>query len=215
MSVVFVLVTAFLLGGLPWSLWVARHHGIDLREHGSGNLGATNVYRVLGWKMGLGVLVLDVAKGVAAVAMARMVLAGGAGPAFAGLFAVAGHMFTPFAGFRGGKGVATSLGAMLGLAEVASLMSVLVWLGTMLFCGWVSLASGMGALALPVFVHWTRDDLGARYPWVLALSVCLALLVIVRHRSNWERIAEGKEQPIWEDRPESPGEGAQPPEAAT
>ncbi len=207
---VLVILTAFVLGSLPWSLWVGRRYGVDIRKHGSGNLGATNVYRVLGWKLGLGVLMLDIAKGGAAVALARLAGEGGAVPTLAALAAVAGHMFSPFAGFKGGKGVATGFGVFLGLAPIAGAMAFLVWLGTMLLTGWVSLASAMGAVVLPAFVIWTRDDLGARYPWVLALSLALATLVVIRHRSNWRRLAAGTEQRIWERRPETPEGGAEP-----
>jgi glycerol-3-phosphate acyltransferase PlsY len=204
------LVTAFVLGSLPWSQWAARRRGLDLRAHGSGNLGATNVYRVMGWKWGLGVLVLDVAKGTLAVVVARSLSPGGGLPAAAALTAVAGHAFSPFAGFRGGKGVATGLGVLLGLAPLAGALSFLVWLAVVALCGWISVASGVAAVLLPVFVVTTRQDLEARFPWVFALSLALTVLVLVRHRANWRRVARGAEQPIWERRPETPSGGAAP-----
>ncbi len=210
---VLVLVLGYLLGSLAWSLWVGRLHGTDLRRHGSGNLGATNVYRVLGWKWGVGVLLLDIGKGTLAVVLARALAppqAAGALPALAGLAAVAGHMFTPFAGMKGGKGVATGLGIFLGLAPEAALLAFAAWFGALVLGGWVSVASGIAAALLPVMVVLTRDDLGPRYPWVLALSLLLAALVLVRHRSNWRRVAEGREQALWEHRPETPGGGAAP-----
>lgn len=206
------LLLAFLLGSLPWSLWVGRARGVDLRRHGSGNLGATNVYRVLGWRLGLGVLLLDILKGTAAVLLARLLAPGaleGGGPALAGLAAVAGHMFTPFASFRGGKGVATGLGIFIGLAPAAALFAFGVWAAVVLYTGWISLGSGMGALALPVFILLTREDLAGRFGWTFGLAAAVALLVVVRHRSNWSRIREGREQAIWERRPEAP-EGAAP-----
>ncbi len=209
----FSLVAAFFLGSLPWGLWAGRLRGVDVRRHGSGNLGATNVYRVLGWKWGVGVLLLDVAKGTAAVALARAAApagAAGAGPAAAGLAAVAGHMLTPFAGFKGGKGVATGLGVILGLAPGAGAMSFAVWVAVMAMTGWVSVASGIASLFLPAFVVVTRADLGPRYPWVLALSALICALVLVRHRSNWKRVSEGREQAIWEHRAETPEGGAAP-----
>lgn len=205
---IMVLVVAFLLGSLPWSLWIARRYEIDIREHGSGNLGATNVYRVLGWRLGILVLALDIAKGTAAVALARATGLGGAMVTAAALAAVAGHMFTPFAGFRGGKGVATGMGVFLALAPVAASMSFLVWAAALALTGWVSVASGMGSLVLPFFVIWTREDLEARFPWVLWLSIFVAALILVRHRSNWKHLAEGREQRIWEHRPEDPRKGA-------
>jgi len=207
------LVAAYLLGSLAWSLWAGRMQGVDLRRHGSGNLGATNVYRVLGWRWGIAVLLLDIAKGTAAVVLARVLAPAavrGVLPAAAGMAAVAGHMFTPFARFKGGKGVATGLGVFLGLAPEAAVLSFVVWLAVLAFTGWVSVASGVGALFLPVFVGMTRDDLGPRYPWVLAVSILLVLLVLVRHRTNWKRVAAGREQAIWEKRPETPEGGAAP-----
>ena len=202
--------TAYLLGGLPFSLWVARSRGIDLRTQGSGNLGATNVFRVLGWRWGLFVLALDIAKGALAVALARLLSPGGGLPTLAGLAAVIGHLYTPFAGFRGGKGVATGLGVFLGLAPDAAILSFLVWCSVLAFGGWVSLASGAGAVLLPLFVLGTREDLAARFPWVLSLAVTLALMVVIRHRRNWSRLGDGSEQKIWERRRETPEGGAEP-----
>jgi glycerol-3-phosphate acyltransferase PlsY len=207
------LLVAFVLGSLPWSQWTARRRGIDLRREGSGNLGATNVYRVMGWKWGLGVLLLDVGKGVLAVAVARTLSPGGGLPAAAALAAVAGHAFSPFAGFRGGKGVATGLGVLLGLAPAAGILSFLVWLAVVGLCGWISVASGTAALLLPVFVVLTRQDLGLRFGWVLALSLALCILVLVRHRANWGRVVRGVEQPIWGRGPEAPSPEPASPEA--
>jgi glycerol-3-phosphate acyltransferase PlsY len=203
-----LLVAGFLLGSLPWSLWWARSRGIDLRKVGSGNLGATNVYRALGLLPGLAVLALDIGKGTLAVILARTFAEGGAVPAVVGLAAVAGHMASPFARFRGGKGVATGFGVFLGLAPLAAVGALLVWGAALILGGWVSVASALGALVLPVFVHLSRLDLGPRYPWALGLSILVAVLIIVRHRANWARLARGREQAIWENRPETPGEGA-------
>lgn len=210
MTAAVVVLTAYLLGSLPWSLWVGRSRGVDLRRHGSGNLGATNVYRVLGWRLGLLVLALDIAKGAIAVALARALVGGGVVPAAAALAAVMGHMLTPFAGFKGGKGVATGFGVFLGLAPVPAVLAFLVWASVLALCGWVSVASGLAAGFLPVFVALTRDDLGRRYPWTLGLAVLVALLVLVRHLPNWRRVARGAEQAIWERRVEHPDTGALP-----
>jgi glycerol-3-phosphate acyltransferase PlsY len=215
MSAAVAVAAAFLLGSLPWSQWTARRRGLDLRRHGSGNLGATNVYRVMGWKWGVPVLILDIGKGILAVVIARALSPGGGVPAAAALAAVAGHSFSPFVGFRGGKGVATGLGVFLGLAPVAGILAFLVWLATVALCGWISVASGVAALLLPVFVLVTREDLGVRFPWVLGLSIALAALVLVRHRANWSRVARGAEQAIWERRPESPPGGASSGETAS
>ena len=207
----FVLVVSFLLGSLPWSLWVGQTKGVDLRKTGSGNLGATNVYRVLGWKLGLLVLVLDIVKGLIAVQFSRG-LDPHAGwlPAAAGMAAVLGHMCSPFAGFKGGKGVATAFGVFLGLAPIASLLSFIVWVATLALAGWVSVASCLAALMLPVFVFITRDDIQSRFPWAFGLAIMIALLVTLRHSKNWERLRRGGEQRIWEKRVETPEQGAMP-----
>jgi len=207
----FVLVVSFLLGSLPWSLWVGQTKGMDLRKTGSGNLGATNVYRVLGWKLGLLVLVLDIVKGLIGVEFSRG-LDPHAGwlPAAAGMSAVLGHMFSPFAGFKGGKGVATAFGVFLGMAPMASLLSFTIWVATLALGGWVSVASCLAALLLPVFVFITRDDIQARFPWAFGLAIMIALLVTFRHSKNWDRLRHGAEQRIWEKRVETPEQGAVP-----
>jgi acyl phosphate:glycerol-3-phosphate acyltransferase len=211
MWIAFVLVISFLLGSLPWSLWVGQTRGVDLRRVGSGNLGATNVYRVLGWKLGFFVLVLDILKGLIAVEFSRG-LDPHAGwlPAAAGLAAVLGHMASPLAGFKGGKGVATAFGVFLGLAPIASVLSLIIWVATLALAGWVSVASCLAAVMLPVFVFITRDDLESRFPWSFGLAIMVALLVVLRHGKNWERLRHGAEQRIWEKRVETPEQGAMP-----
>ncbi|NNF05378.1 MAG: glycerol-3-phosphate 1-O-acyltransferase PlsY [Candidatus Eisenbacteria bacterium] len=195
------LALAFVLGAIPWSLWVSRLRGVDLRAQGSGNLGATNVYRVMGFKVGLLVLLLDVGKGVLAVVLARQFAPGAlAGwlPMFAGMLAVIGHVFTPFAGFKGGKGVATGLGIMIGLAPQVALCGFGVWVGTLLLGGWVSLASGLGALMVPISTVLLQSEMGERYASVLLVGVSMSLLILIRHRANWMRLAQGKEKAIWD-----------------
>ncbi len=198
MDPVIAVLVGYLLGSLPFSVWIARLRGVDLRAHGSGNLGATNVYRVVGWREGLLTLLLDVAKGTAVVLLSHRLVPGSAFvPAVAGLAAVAGHMATPLAGFKGGKGVATGFGVFLGLAPVAALLGVLVWGSVLALSGWVSLASGVAAVTLPLWVGATRDGLGERYPIVLVLAAITAVLVVARHRPNWVRIVEGREPTLW------------------
>ena len=204
MVILLVLGSAFILGAIPWSLWIARQRDTDLRAHGSGNLGATNVYRVMGLRWGVLVLLLDVSKGVVAVVMARALTDSGVLPVGAAMAAVIGHMFSPFAGFRGGKGVATSLGIYLGLAPLAGAMGFAVWAATIALCGWVSVASAVGAISIPIFVIVTRDALENRFPWVLGLSILIMMVVVWRHRTNWTRLDQGMEQRIWERKPETP-----------
>jgi len=191
--------TAFLLGALPFALWVGRAaRGIDVRRHGSGNLGATNVLRVLGPGWGLLTLALDVGKGWAAVALAPGWLglpaasAGGAWPLAGCAAAVLGHMFTPLAGFRGGKGVAATLGGFIGLAPLAALAGAAGFVLTVAAWRYVSLGSLVMALILPAAAAWLGPPPPVRWA-VVGLGAALAVLVAWRHRANWARIARGTE----------------------
>ena len=192
---------AYLLGSLPWALWVGQLvRGIDVREHGSRNLGATNVYRLLGPGLGLTVFALDMAKGAAAVLAARglggAAFPGGAeGAGLAGaVAAVLGHVFPAFAGFRGGRGVATAAGAMLAVAPRASGLALGVFALTLALSRRVSVGSVSAALAFIVFL-WLlapgRHGAGASATALVGSAV--ALLVVVRHVPNLRRLARGEE----------------------
>jgi len=188
-----VCAAAFLLGAVPFSWLLARLvRGVDIRSVGSGNIGATNVARSIGMGPGLVALVLDAAKGSAAVLLARWLLAGEAHPAvleaLAGGMAILGHNFTPFMRFRGGKGVATGAGVFGVLAPWALLAAVLVFILTVAVSRMVSLGSVLAAASLPVAVY-ALD--GGRA--VVALSLLVASLVIARHRTNLRRILAGNE----------------------
>jgi len=195
-----VVLLGFLCGALAWGLWIGRAaRGIDVREHGSRNLGATNVYRVLGPGLGVTTLVLDILKGAAPVWIVRAwpLAAGFPGgrewaAVAAGLAAVLGHVFTPFAGFRGGKGVATTVGVLLALAPPAFLVFVIVFFLTLAVTRYVSLGSTLGAIAFCVALP--RFTAGGWRSPVFALGVVLALVVIVRHRDNYRRLARGEER---------------------
>jgi acyl phosphate:glycerol-3-phosphate acyltransferase len=217
---ILALLGAFLLGSLPWGLWLGRLlRGIDVRRQGSGNLGATNVYRVLGPGPGIAVLLLDAGKGAAAVFLARAILhagpaAGGAAagaaadaaraaasapavdwPGLAALAAaVVGHSFTPFAGFRGGKGAATAAGAWGVVAPLP--LAIVMGVFTALFAirRIVSLATISAAVALPIATGLLRPR-----PWadpLFWLSVVTCALILLRHRSNLSRLAAGSERPL-------------------
>lgn len=183
---------SYLLGATPTSYWVGRaFHGLDLREHGSGNLGATNAFRVLGWKSALPVILVDVAKGWLPVWLFAD-LAGVAFPwalAF-GTAAIVGHMFSVWVGFKGGKGMATSAGVFLALAPWAVLAGFLIWLAVALVTGYVSLASVVVSAALPPLVWGTPHQGGST---LVAFSAALAAFVIFKHRSNIGRLMRGEE----------------------
>ncbi|HSM03074.1 MAG TPA: glycerol-3-phosphate 1-O-acyltransferase PlsY [Longimicrobiales bacterium] len=188
-----LLPVAYLLGATPTSLWVGRaFHGVDLRTEGSGNLGATNTFRVLGWKAALPVVVFDVFKGWLPTAL----FAGWAGePSLGwslayGSAAIVGHVFSIWAGFRGGKGVATSGGVFLALAPWAVLVSAVVFAVLVGRTRIVSVGSLAAAAVLPVAVALTphRGGTGA-----VVFAVVLAVFVIWAHRSNIERLRRGEE----------------------
>ena len=192
----------YLLGSCPNGFLIGRLRGVDIRQHGSGNIGATNVLRVLGKKWGYLVFALDAFKGFAAVRLAFYLasvlnpdggyreLVGIAG----GLACILGHTFPVWLRFRGGKGVATSAGVLLGLMPLAVVSVFLVWLGLFKATRYVSVASIGAAFALPFFVAlYLRINMltGAS---LLPFSILIAGVVIWRHRSNIQRLLHGNEQ---------------------
>lgn len=185
------LLAAYLLGSIPTSFWVGRAvAGIDLREHGSKNLGATNLFRVLGWKYAIPVGMFDVLKG----ALPVLVIAPAVGsapwvPVLLGATAVLGHVYSVFAGFRGGKGVATAAGTVAALAPLALLASAVVWSVVVWVSGYVSLGSILGAVIFPV-AAWLLQP-GDRY--TVAAGVILAGLIVFTHRGNIRRLLQGTE----------------------
>ncbi len=195
-------VIGYLLGSCPNGYLVSRARGIDIRQHGSGNIGATNVLRVLGKKWGYLVFALDALKGFAAV---RIAFAIGSASLIgdtqrdlvgivAGLACILGHTFPVWLGFRGGKGVATSAGVLLGLMPIAVFSVLAVWLLLFQITKYVSVASIGAALALPLFViAYLRFGMltGAS---LLPFSILIGGVVVWRHRSNMQRLLQGKEQ---------------------
>jgi glycerol-3-phosphate acyltransferase PlsY len=189
-------VAAFLLGAIPTGLWVGRWKGIDVRTQGSGNIGATNVWRVVGKIPGLLVLVVDVAKGWLPVAwIAPWVVGqwGGIGletlKILVAVAAVSGHIWNPFLRWRGGRGVATGLGVLLGLDFRVGLAALGIWIVTVSLTRYVSVASMTAAFFSPFLIAaWKLPTL-----WVLG-GVCVALAIIARHRPNIRRLLR-KEEP--------------------
>lgn len=183
-------VAAYLLGAIPTSYLVARLRGIDLRQHGSGNLGATNTYRVLGWRAATPVFIVDILKGW----FPTQFFPGWDGadlPELAlvyGAAAIVGHVFSVYVGFRGGKGVATSAGVLLALAPLAVVVGLVLWGSIVFFTGYVSLASIIAAAAVPPVILVVQ---GARA--VFWLSLGLAAFVVFAHRANLRRLWRGEE----------------------
>ncbi|MBW3534549.1 MAG: glycerol-3-phosphate 1-O-acyltransferase PlsY [Gemmatimonadetes bacterium] len=192
MNPLLLLVLAYLLGAIPTSFWVGRSlYGVDLRHEGSGNLGATNTLRVLGWKAALPVMLVDVGKGWLPVWLFSRLDGAPWGWALAyGGAAILGHVFSVWVRFRGGKGVATSAGVFLGLAPLAVLAGFVVWMATALTTRIVSPASILAALTIPIALLFTPHRGGDA---LLAFTVGLAAFVLWAHRGNVRRLVRGEE----------------------
>jgi len=189
-------VLAYLLGSLPTAVWVGkRFYGLDVREHGSKNAGATNTFRVLGKKPGIFVLAIDVIKGFLAVSIMTwntQHLGEDEQSYFqiaAAIAAVVGHMFPVFAQFKGGKGVATSLGVILGLYPAAAGVCVVVFLVVFIASHYVSLGAIVAAFIFPLMVNFVFESSF----WLKAFSWVLAALVIYKHKLNIRRLLAGNE----------------------
>ena len=201
LALVLVLVGSYLLGSIPFGYLAGRIAGIDIRKAGSGNIGATNVVRVVGKPYGYPVFVLDFLKGLGAVRISIAIATGlrpeSASPevfgVLAAIFAVIGHSFPFWLKFRGGKGVATSAGALFGLMPLATLIGVAIWIVTFLLTRYVSVASVTAAVALPLVIGimtWLNQSYGKA---LFYSSLCIAAVVIWRHHSNLSRLVRGTE----------------------
>lgn len=187
---------AYLLGSIPTAVWVGkRFYQLDIREHGSKNAGATNTFRVLGKKPGIIVLLIDIIKGIAAVLLMKFTI-GQLEPDIqsyfliaAAIMAVIGHMFPIFAQFKGGKGVATSLGVILALYPAAAGICVGVFLIVFIISHYVSLGAIVTSVAFPLLVAFVfRESLPLEI-----FSIALAALVIYKHKLNIQRLIQGNE----------------------
>lgn len=192
---------AYLLGSIPAGYIAGRIAGLDVRKVGSGNIGATNVTRVLGKRFGYPVFIVDFAKGLAAVAVGMMIAkAAQSTPQFvdlcgaiAAIFSVIGHSYPIWLGFKGGKGVATSLGSLFGLNWVAAAVACVVWISMFQLTRYVSLSSIAAALALPVTIATMLFLKQLQTPILLYFALCLAAIIVLRHRSNLSRLLKGTE----------------------
>jgi len=184
---------AYLLGAAPCGVLIARANNIDIREHGSGNIGATNVARTLGKKQGLLTLAGDCAKGLIAALTAGYLLDNPAEIAVAGVLAVAGHMFSVFLKFKGGKGVATGLGVFMVLMPPAGLAAIAVFALAVAVSRYVSVGSILGALSLPLFGALFKMPL----PYIYA-SMAVSLAVTMKHHENIQRLWAGTEAKLLE-----------------
>ncbi|MFZ9388955.1 MAG: glycerol-3-phosphate 1-O-acyltransferase PlsY [Chitinophagaceae bacterium] len=207
MNELLLIILAYLIGSIPTSVWVSRHFfDIDIRDYGSGNAGATNTYRVLGPRWGSFVMVMDMLKGMMAVKLALLL------PEYAdseinfqnlqtglGLAAVVGHIFPIWADFRGGKGVATLFGLVLGISPWTALSCVGIFILVLYLTRFVSLSSILASIAFPVFILVIFN---VENPLYRIFAISVALMVLLTHQKNISRLLKGSESkvPIFRNR---------------
>jgi len=201
---VWALILAYLIGSIPTAVWIGRSfYGIDVREYGSGNAGATNTFRVLGKKAGIPVMLIDILKGFAATNLAFFIGLSVTGPHHSvqfvnyqlalGITAVMGHLFPVFAGFRGGKGIATLTGMILAVHLQASLLCILVFLLVLLITRYVSLSSIAAGFAFPLSTIFVFH---VSVRSIIVYGMCICVLILVTHQKNIERLMKGKESKV-------------------
>lgn len=201
MNLLLIVISAYIIGSVPTAYWIGKlFFGLDIREHGSKNMGASNTFRVMGPVWGIIVLIIDMAKGVAAVLLAQNVQSAdllGTEKMFwqliLGLVAVFGHVFPLFAGFKGGKGVATLFGVVLAIQPITALISVAAFLVVVFLTKYISLGSIIATVVFMLCVWFAFNESNVYIRW---FSIVAALLVIITHRSNLVRMIKGSEKKI-------------------
>lgn len=197
MLIVLLFVLSYLLGSIPTSIWIGKwFYGIDIRQHGSGNAGATNMIRVLGWKAGLPVFIIDVLKSFAAVELAYLSPIHSGTTLFInfqivlGLIALIGHIFPLLAGFKGGKGVAALLGVIITLTTGPALLTFGIFLLVFLLFKYVSFGSMIAGISYPLIVSFLYPSLSDSFK---IASIVMALILLITHRKNIIRLLKGEE----------------------
>lgn len=187
---ILTLFLSYLIGSIPFALIIGKlFYKVDIREHGSGNLGATNTFRILGKKAGIVVLVADMLKGTLACLL-PLLFNSNVNPIFCGLLAILGHVYPIFAGFRGGKAVATSTGVFLFLSPFSILTGFIVFVLTLAFSKYVSLSSIFASISVFIYSLLFEDKL------IVALSFFISIFIIFKHRGNIRKIINGNENKI-------------------
>jgi glycerol-3-phosphate acyltransferase PlsY len=197
--IILEILAAYLLGSIPSAVWIGKMlYGVDVRQHGSGNAGATNVIRVLGYKAGVPVMLVDVFKGWLAVQLAVWLPVPGLSAEIMvyvrigmALAAVLGHVFPVYAGFKGGKGVGTIAGAGIALFPLALLLVLVVFIIVFAITHYVSLSSILASLAFPFVIFFV---IGIRHPGLIGLSLLVAVFIPATHRKNIRRLLKGEER---------------------
>ncbi len=195
-------IASYLVGAIPFGLLIGRLAGVDVRASGSGNIGATNVARLLGKKFGLITLILDCLKGFVPIFLASKLLPGGSGGQtvllLCGLLAVVGHMFPIYLGFKGGKGVATGLGVFLFLSPPAIGITLLVFIATVALSGFVSAGSLLASGLFPLWLRLLGEPAGP-----IVTGMIIAALIWIKHHENIGRLIRGEEK-SWKKKPAVP-----------
>jgi glycerol-3-phosphate acyltransferase PlsY len=210
MEILLIVLTSYLIGSIPTAIIISKlFFGFDIRQKGSGNMGSTNAFRVLGWKAGLAVQLFDILKGIAAVTVGVLIFNGhlpftNATPfedatiikLIAGSAAVMGHIWTAFAGFKGGKGINTALGMLIGIAPVEVAVAAGIFLLVVLSSGYISLGSIIAAVSLPttMLVRYNIFHVDIQgYHTLIFFCIGIAVLLVYTHRANIRRLFEGRE----------------------
>jgi glycerol-3-phosphate acyltransferase PlsY len=204
LSLIVIIFLSYLAGSIPTSIIMSKlTRGIDIRDHGSGNAGATNVIRVLGWKIGIVVIIVDVGKGVLATLLISKLridpvpISHNLVQIIAGLSAVLGHIWTIFAGFKGGKGVGTAAGMLFSLYPVAGIICLVIFAIVLLGGRYVSLASMTAAISLPIVILILNKFFNYSISnELLYFAIFMAHLIVFTHRSNIKRLIKGEENRI-------------------
>ncbi len=204
LSLILIIFLSYLAGSIPTSIIMSKlTRGIDIRDYGSGNAGGTNTIRVLGWKIGIIVILVDIGKGVLATLLISKLridplpISDNLAQILAGLSAVLGHIWTIFAGFKGGKGVGTAAGMLFSLYPIAGLICLIIF-GTVLLTGrYVSVASMTAAVSLPIVILILNNFFNyAISKELFYFAILMALLIVFTHRSNIKRLLRGEENRI-------------------
>ena len=198
MITILLIILAYILGSVPNALWIGKvFKGIDIREHGSRNTGSTNAARILGAKLGILTLILDVSKGLVPTLIAillrvdffqNLIKISNFDYVLVGICAILGHVFSMFMNFKGGKAVATTLGVFLILVPKAILFAAIVFFVVFAISRYVSLSSILAAISLPIFIYFLYQQ-----TIYVILGILIAILIVVKHRSNIERLKNGTE----------------------
>ena len=208
-KLILIILLSYLAGSIPTAVIIARNFGFDIREKGSGNMGSTNAFRLLGWKWGVTVQIVDILKGVFAVVVIANLL--GDGITFlsidffhdktivrfiAGIAAVSGHIWSMFVGFKGGKGINTTMGMLISIAPIDISIAIGIFLVAVLFSGYVSLGSIAGAIAFPSSLFLRYNIFGVdipSYSIIIYFAIAIAFLILYTHRTNISRLLKGTE----------------------